>query len=141
MKLEFLFLADFANITDGKLNVIGEFSVIGSQIFPFEMDSIHIVAKVYLEEDLEREEITVNAELVDDNGNEILGAKQILNLPPFPQNILIRGPGIPAIFVLGTKGIKFNNPGLHQLHFYIDDQLGGTAYLNILQLENHAQDN
>ena len=123
MKLQLFLLADFINVADGKLNIIGEFDTIWSENFPVQHPLMCIGAKISLgSDDFGRNQI-IKLLLMDEEGNELFKAEKEFNISP---NSNTHHNYISVFYLVGTE---FKHSAQHQFNLYVDEELLGTIPL------------
>ena len=135
MELRIFLLADFANISAGKLNVIGAFNLIWAHQFPAVHPSMYLVAKLaagYGEFGVERDFKILQH---DEDGNE-LGKIEGRFTFPKPKT----GERSEHTIIVGLRDLKFEKPSRYQFRILVNDILMGDIPLDVVQQNNLPQD-
>ena len=134
MKLKLFLLADYINVADGKLNIIGEFSSIWASEFPVTLPLMCIGMKI----SLDREDFGVSHEIkvqfVDEHANELWVVNKEFNYPE--QHILIY-PNFLGVIQL--NGMEFEKPTSYQFKLFVEEQLLSSIPLNVVLRESPSQ--
>lgn len=124
------FVADYANVTaNGKLNVLGIFSNINSQSFPYNLPSMFFVAKVSL--DIGERPVTrsLAIRLVDQNGKHIFDVGGELTFAHDTEG------SVPEVnIVMGLNNILFPAPGRYEFLLQINDENKGSVSIQVNQI-------
>ena len=129
---QLLFLtADYANITrEVKLNVMGIFNNIYTQIFPARHSSMHLIAKLGAELGEYGQTRDFTVVLLDEDGNQIFDLSGQIQIP-------MGGRGIkPEVnIILELKDIVFPKPGIYQFVFFVEKDHKGEISLYVNQVD------
>lgn len=136
MKLQFFLLADFANESGGKLNIIGTFNTISAQQFPVVHPTMYLVAKIVAdpgEHDVKR---AVKVLHLDEGENEPGEMEGEFTFPkPAPEH----SPEVTFIF--GIRDMQFEKPSRHEFQLLVDNVLLGVVPLRVVLRETAPQEN
>ncbi|MDD9955516.1 MAG: hypothetical protein OXP68_04785 [Anaerolineaceae bacterium] len=136
MELRIFLLADFANESAGKLNVIGAFNTINARQFPAIHPAMYLVAKIAAELGEFEVERKINVLHFDEDGKELMKMEGTFAFPK-PQP----GHSSEGTFIFGIRDMKFDKPSRHEFRLLVDNHLLGVVPLEIVQLETSAQAN
>jgi len=130
MKLQLFLLADFINMADGKLNIIGEFDTIWSDNFPVRHHLMCIVAKISFDSDDFGRNKTIKLLLIDEEGIELMKSEREYYVPQ-PNS------DSPHMYthVFNFVGAVFKHSAQHQFNLYVDEDLLGSIPLNVVLRE------
>lgn len=134
MELRIFLLADFANVSDKKLNVIGAFNTIASTSFPTQHPSMYLVAKIAADLGEFEVERKIKVLFFDEDANE-LGKLEGGFAFPKPA----RGRVSEGDFIFNIRDTVFDKAGRYEFRLLIDDHLLGTIPLDLVQLEGSSQ--
>lgn len=131
MKVKAFFSADYVSIDAlGKLNIIGAFSQIRAQAYPYTHYSMH--ALIIL--DAETDETSGNKELklhiVSEAGEEIREISENYEFPP--QSV---GEVKEMFLVFSIRDLEFPQPGKYEFNLYIENQRMASRQLDLVQLD------
>ncbi len=133
MEINLAILADYANVTrEGKLNILGIFSVINVQKFPCIHPQMQIVlewAPISTDSGTQK---NVGVQLVDEDGKVMLDIKGNMVLGQF------KGYGpfrIPQI--IGLNGIMFNKPGNYAFNIFLEKDIVRNIPLALIQIQTN----
>lgn len=119
MDVRLAVLADYANQTpEGKLNIMGIFSVINPPMLPFALPTMFLVVTYAASAAEVGREHTLEVLLMDSEARQILGLKSALTVPPGVR------PGVPAEVnaVLCLNGVRFEKADDYQFSILVGGQ-------------------
>ncbi len=136
MELRIFLLADFANVSDKKLNVIGAFNTIVSKQFPAQHPAIYLVAKIAAELGEFEVERKIKILFFDEDANELGKLEGGFSFPKPTRGHVSEGD-----FIFNIRDTVFDKAGRYEFRLLIDDHLLGTVPLDLVQLEESSQEN
>ena len=136
MELRFFLLADFANVSDSKLNIIGSFNTIEASQFPTQRPNMYLAARVAAGSGEYEAEHAIKVQLFDEDDNELGKVEGKLSFPK-PAS----GHISEVQIVISIREPRFDKMGLYEFRLLINDHLLGTIPLNLVQLEETSQAN
>ena len=133
MELRVFLLADYANISDDKLNIIGVFDTITSKQFPFKFPSMHLAIKLVTEQEEHDVEHTIKVLFVDEKEEKVANGEGKFTIPGSDT-----GHRSKAIlnFAIAMREIMFEKPSNYEVRLIVNEGLKGTILLEVVQLEN-----
>jgi hypothetical protein len=136
MQLTHSFVADYANVSrEGKLNILGIFSIIGSPRFPMVHHSMQLILRFEAHSSESGSTKNVKIELVDADGNRVFEFGGPFSVPP------PRKPGEPAVMdhILTLYQIPFPKPGSYAFNILVNDEHKGGIPLTLQQIQTDAE--
>lgn len=133
MELKVFLLADHANISNDKLNIIGVFDTITSQQFPFKFPSMHLAIKFVTEQEEIDVEHTIKVQFVDQDEEEIANGEGSFTMPGSATGHRSKAT---LNFSIAMRDIVFEKPSHYEVRLIVDGELKGTIMLEVVQLEN-----
>jgi hypothetical protein len=132
MKLEVITLCDAAQIYEGKLSILGAFDSILAPELPFKLQQFSLAAKVrFTKDDKLNRKIKVEIELPDKSIHErvIRGEVSIGSVR--------ESSSIP--FVMNFVGFSFEQYGMHEVRFSLDDEIVGTYEFQVTKAKKSGR--
>ena len=129
MQVPLLLLADYANATkDGKLNIMGTFSLMGVKDFP----AVHpkmVVVVVFRAERTESGTFTLSIQLMDEDGKTVFKAEGHIEIP----DGVFKEKNMQQIFEL--TGVRFEKPGDYSLIALVNGEERQRYSLRVVKAE------
>lgn len=134
MDLRIFLLADFANESGGKLNVIGAFNTIRAHQFPAIHPTMYLVAKIAAELGEFDIEHSIRVLHFDEDANELgkMEVKVTFHRPA-------PGQSAESTFIFQLRDMTFERPCRSEFRLLADNHLLGVVPLEVVQLETPAQ--
>lgn len=133
MELKVFLLADYVNVGNDKLNILGVFDTITANQFPFTFPSMHLAIKLAtLQEEYDLEH-TIKVLFVDEDEEEIAKGEGKFTIPGSDTG---HSSEATLNFAIAMRDIVFEKPSNHEVRLIVDDDLKGAIILEVVQLEN-----
>ena len=132
MKFTIACLADAANISaDGKLNILGQFDLIGAQEFPVRLPKMDLVLQIEAAT-AEGPSHTIEIRVVDEDGKPLFLARSSLHLEqPFR-------PGHPlrTQIIIPIVNAEFPGPATYSFEIFLDGAHQVSVPLHVMKPES-----
>jgi hypothetical protein len=131
--LDFVLLADAADVADGKLYVNGgAVTRLNIPEFPFVAPPLAVVIRFVLEPgDVDRERV-IGVRWEQEGRVAIAAHGPIRPKSPLP---IVEGEEQAAIIVAGFNGLRFEAPGLYEIVVTLDDEIVARKPLPVVRAE------
>lgn len=127
MKVQYAHLCDFASMTDGKMNILGIFSVIFPPAVPFRLPVMYLAFALECHYTDIGRPTELRIECVDEDGHKVFGAGTNLQIGK-KDGSNVRHDDTPVIpQILQFMGIEFKRFGAHDVNFFVRDSLVHTV--------------
>lgn len=136
MKLGIFLLADYANGSGGRLNIMGVFNTIAAEQFPAQHPFMFLVAKVEAELGEQGKEHRFTLLRLDEDSN---ASKLIEDGFTIPEPAAGYRSNPHASFIFQLIDIPFEKPSLYEFRFLVDDHPLGSVHLDVVQRERTPQ--
>ena len=136
MELKVFLLADYANIGNDKLNILGVFDTVTADQFPVKHHSLYLAIKVATDQQAQDISHSVLIQFLDEDEKEISSGGGEFTIPKSET-----GQSSRAVinFAVGVRDLVFEKPARYECRLLIDDQVKGSIPLDVVQLENSPQ--
>jgi hypothetical protein len=124
--------ADYANVShDGKLNIMGVFNLIFSQVFPARHSTFFLVTKLVLELGEERTDRKLEVFLLGEDANEfkIKIFERVISFESIEPGAMPENQGI-----LGLRDLVFPDPGTYQFVLHVDGHFLASTPVYLKQI-------
>jgi len=128
MDVRLAVLADYANMTpEGKLNIMGIFSMINAPMLPFALPTMYLVVTYAASAAEVGREHVLEVVLMDSEGRRLLSLENALTVPPGAR------PGAPAEVsaVLCLNGVRFEKADDYQFSILVGGQVKTAVPLRV----------
>ena len=132
MKVPLALLADAANVSEGKLNILGSFSVINARKFPTRHPEMKLVIRVEASPAEVGMEKKIEVAMLDEDGKRLMGVSADFTVPE-PQN---PGETVQIQTILGLRDTVFPKAGRYAIHVLINGNEEATVPLTLVLLED-----
>lgn len=134
MDLDFAFLADSADVANGKLYVMGgAFDTIHVQSFPATHPALAVILRLLLKpHDLDRKH-QLEIQLLDADGHKIASAPGELSVAKSPDSP--SGWKQPFLLPLRFLNTPFQKPGHYSIEILVNDTMLKTIPLRVVQAQ------
>lgn len=126
MRAPIILLADFANTSGSKLNVMGVFTDILATAFPARHHLMYLVTKIILEVGDVAGQHTLTVKLLDQDGGAIMGMEGMVEFPKVDA-----GRQSSVQLVMALPGLEFKQPGSYEFSVLIDGEPIDSAALHV----------
>lgn len=131
-RLVFALIADVVNRTaEGKLNIVGEFNLIGTAKMPTRHPVMHLAARVYFPIVAGTEGHTLQIDLVDEDGRKLIPTTEATPIHVGPA---LPGMGLRADIFAQFVDTVFHRFGPHEVRLIVDGHFIGGATIELEQL-------
>lgn len=130
MEVTFFLTADYASLSDGKLNILGIFSHIRAAEFPALHPHVYLVANLVGKAAEYGRRFNVDMKLIDENGHEV--HKLLEGSATFPTAL----DGHPTTFGLIVPVINLLIPraGAYKFVLWIDNDAKASTTMDVIQI-------
>lgn len=126
MRAPIILLADFANTSGRKLNVMGVFTDILAPSFPARHHSMYLVVKIIRDVGDVAGEHTLAIRLLDQDGQPIMGMEGPVQFPRVDA-----GRQSSVTLILAVQDMEFKKEGAYEFVVSIDDELVDQTALHV----------
>jgi hypothetical protein len=136
MDLTYLLVADYANITgDGKLNVMGIFSIINAHGFPAVHPQMYLVAQLTAGPFEYGRKCDIVVKLLDQDGSELVDFKTPVEVP-----VGEKGQRVHLNHMVQLVNLSFPRPGTYEFGILVDNEPKGTLPIQVNQVQPSPQE-
>lgn len=135
VEVKFAFLADAANLSqEGKLNAIGVFEAVFSEVFPLEMpNSALVLICDYMPADAGQSK-EIDAKFLTEDGTVLGGVLMTVNVPPPPSRVA----RMRQYHIVPMQLLKIPNEGNYEFSIEIGGRQEASIPLQVRKIEPHA---
>ena len=132
MKIPLAVLADAANVSEGKLNILGNFSIIHAVKFPTRHPEMQLVIRMEASPAEVGAKKNMEVTMIDADGKKIMGFSADFAVPE-PKN---PGETVQIQTILGLRDTVFPKAGRYAIHVLINGNEEARIPLTLALLED-----
>ena len=135
MEVSLALLADGANISrEGKLNILGIFDRINSPSLPAAHPQMQLILNLEADRSEAEREHKLEVELIDADGNKLLGIEGRITFGPPPP-----GQRIRANHIIQLNNLQFGRFGAYEFKILINNEVRRSVPLYVNEVRNDTQ--